>query len=366
MIIAGIMSGTSLDGIDVAIVDIQGKRIRPLVFASTPYPKAVREALLGVSNVMTHTATIARLHFLLGELYADAVEKASRRHKPVLIGMHGQTIFHEGSPVEYLGRRVSSTLQIGEAAVVAERTGVHTISNFRERDIAAGGQGAPLVPYVDYLLFHHARRGRVALNIGGIANITVIPAGAKLEDVIAFDTGPGNMVIDALVAHHTEGRQSYDRNGSIARRGNVHERLLDAMMSDPYLNRKPPKTTGREQFGQQFVSGLLATGIPLPDLIATATEFTAKSIVNAIPRVKARDIIVSGGGVRNRQIMRRLGELLPGIDVVSSADFGIDPDAKEAIAFAVLAYEFVRGRPSNLPSATGARRSVILGKSSQA
>jgi anhydro-N-acetylmuramic acid kinase len=360
------MSGTSLDGVDVAIVDIQGKRIRPLAFASTLYPKAVREALLGVSNAMTHTATIARLHFLLGELYADAVKKASRRHKPALIGMHGQTIFHEGSPVDYLGQRVASTLQIGEAAVVAERTGVHTISNFRERDVAAGGQGAPLVPYVDYLLFRHARRGRVALNIGGIANITVIAAGAKAENVVAFDTGPGNMVIDALVTHHTGGKQRYDRNGSIARRGKIHERLLDAMMSDPYLNRKPPKTTGREQFGQQFVSGLLATGIALPDLIATATEFTARSIASAIRRAKAQDVIVSGGGVHNRQIMRRLGELLPGMDVVPSAEFGIDPDAKEAIAFAVLAYEFVRGRAGNLPRATGARRAVMLGKSTPA
>ncbi len=337
-----------------------------MAFYSAPYPKAVREALLGVSNTMTHTATIARLHFLLGELYADAVRKASRPHKPALIGMHGQTIFHEGSPVEYLGRRVASTLQIGEAAVVAERTGVHTISNFRERDIATGGQGAPLVPYVDYLLFRHARRGRVALNIGGIANITVIPEGAKPENVVAFDTGPGNMVIDALVAHYTGGKQRYDRNGSVARRGKVHERLLDAMMSDPYLTRKPPKTTGREQFGQQFVSGLLATGIPLPGLIATATEFTARSIAGAIPRAKTRDVIVSGGGVHNRQIMRRLGELLSKIDVASSADFGIDPDAKEAIAFAVLAYEFARGRPSNLPSATGAKRQVLLGKSTPA
>jgi anhydro-N-acetylmuramic acid kinase len=365
MIVAGVMSGTSLDGIDVAIVDIHGKRIRPLEFASTPYPKAIREALLGISNAMTHTATIARLHFLLGELYADAVKRASRRHKPALIGLHGQTIFHEGSPVDYLGRRVASTLQIGEAAVVAERTGVHTISNFRERDIAAGGQGAPLVPYVDYLLFRHARRGRVALNVGGIANITLIPAGAKPEDTIAFDTGPGNMVIDALVAHHTDGRQRYDRNGSIARRGTVHDRLLDAMMSDPYLNRKPPKTTGREQFGQQFVTGLLVTGVALPDLVATATEFTVRSIARAIPK-GMRELIVSGGGVHNRQIMRRLAELLPGIEVASSADFGVDPDAKEALAFAVLAYEFVHGRSCNLPSATGARRSVMLGKSSPA
>lgn len=364
MIVAGVMSGTSLDGIDVAIVDIRGKRIRPLAFRSTPYPKAVREALLGVSNTMTHTATIARLHFLLGELYADAVKTASRRHKPALIGLHGQTIFHEGAPIEYLGRRVASTLQIGEAAVVAERTSIRTISNFRERDVAAGGQGAPLVPYVDYLLFRHARRARVALNIGGIANITVIPAGAKPDDVIAFDTGPGNMVIDALAAHHTEGRQRYDRNGSIARSGSVHERLLEAMLSDPYFKLKPPKSTGRERFGPDFVNGIIATGIPLPDLIATATEFTAQSIALAIGRVDPKEVIAAGGGVHNRQTMLRLAELLPRASVTTSADFGIDPDAKEAIAFAVLAYEFVHGRAANLPTATGARRAVPLGKSS--
>ena len=363
MIVAGVMSGTSLDGIDVAIVDIRGKRIRPLGFASTPYPKAVREALLGVSNAMTHTATIARLHFLLGELYADAVKLASRRHTIELIGMHGQTIFHEGAPVEYLGHRVASTLQIGEAAVVAERTGIRTISNFRERDMAAGGQGAPLVPYVDYLLFRHATRGRVALNIGGIANITVLRAGAKPADVIAFDTGPGNMVMDALMTHHTGGRQRFDRGGAIARGGTVHARLLEAMLSDPYFTVKPPKSTGRERFGSEFVNGLIATGIALPDLIATATEFTARSIALAIPK-RTQEVIAAGGGVHNLQIMRRLGELLPGIDVKTTAEFGVDPDAKEAIAFAVLAYEHARGRAGNLPRATGARRAVMLGKSS--
>ena len=366
MIVAGVMSGTSLDGIDVAIVDIRGGRIRPLSFYSTPYPKAVREALLGVSNAMTHTATIARLHFLLGELYAEAVKEAAGDYKPALIGLHGQTIFHEGSPVEYLGRRVASTLQIGEAAVVAERTGIRTISNFRERDIAAGGQGAPLVPYVDYLLFTSSSISRVVLNIGGIANITVIPAGPIPGDIVAFDTGPGNMVIDALVAHHTEGRQHYDRNGSIARRATVHERLLEAMLSDPYFERKPPKTTGREQFGQQFVSGLLATGIPLPDLIATATELTAQSIALAIQAADPSEVIVSGGGLHNRWLMQRLRALLNYCDVKSSADFGIDPDAKEAIAFAVLAYEFTRGRTGNLPRVTGARRRVLLGINSPA
>jgi len=363
VIVAWVMSGTSLDGIDVAIVDIRGKRIRPLGFSSTPYPKAVREALLGVSNAMTHTATIARLHFLLGELYAEAVKAASRRHKIELIGMHGQTIFHEGAAVEYLGRRVASTFQIGEAAVVAERTGVRTISNFRERDMAAGGQGAPLVPYVDYLLFRHATRGRVALNIGGIANITVLRAGARPGDVIAFDTGPGNMVMDALVVQYTGGKQRYDRGGAIARGGAVHARLLKAMLSDPYFTIKPPKSTGRERFGSEFVNGLIATGVALPDLIATATEFTAQSITLAIPK-RTAEVIASGGGVHNLQVMRRLAELLPGIDVKTTADFGVDPDAKEAIAFAVLAYEHARGRAGNLPHATGARRAVMLGKSS--
>ncbi|HYL59702.1 MAG TPA: anhydro-N-acetylmuramic acid kinase [Candidatus Acidoferrales bacterium] len=372
MIVAGVMSGTSLDGIDVAIVDIRASRgglaIRPLAFRSMPYPKPIREALLGVSNAMTHTATISRLNFLLGELYAEAIRKTAWRRKLDLIGMHGQTIFHEGAPVEYLNRRLASTLQIGEAAVVAERTGVRTISNFRERDIAAGGQGAPLVPLADYLLLRSRRMGRIALNIGGIANITAIPAGAALENVVAFDTGPGNMVIDALVRHMTEGGRQYDRNGAIARRAAVHERLLDSMMSDPYIARKPPKTTGREHFGGEFVNGLVATGIALPDLIATATEFTARSIACGILATTLQDaeVIVSGGGVRNRQIMRRLRELLPHHKVATSADYGIDPDAKEAIAFAVLAYQAARGRPCNLPSATGASRALVLGKSSPA
>jgi anhydro-N-acetylmuramic acid kinase len=408
MRVAGIMSGTSADGIDVAIVEVTereavlrtrlGKkqsrpvllqdnsgamlaegaskdpRIKPVAFHSVPYPKPVREAILAVSNSMTHTATISRLSFLLGELYASAVHETCRRCSVALdsislLGMHGQTIFHESEPVEYLGRRVASTLQIGEAAVVAERTGLWVISNFRERDIAAGGKGAPLVPLVDYLLFRDRRAGRVALNIGGIANITVIPAAAERGDVVAFDTGPGNMVIDALVTRMTDGRQHYDRDGRIARKGKIHARLLDSMLSDPYFAFDPPKTAGREQFGRDFVNGLIGTGVPLPDLIATAAELTARSIARSITGAISeedhiREVIVSGGGVHNRQIMKRLGELLPDFTVNSSEAHGIDPDAKEAIAFAVLAYEFIQGRPGNLPSATGARHPAILGKSS--
>jgi anhydro-N-acetylmuramic acid kinase len=363
------MSGTSLDGIDVAIVDINRKKIRPVAFHSVAYPKAVREALLSVSNNITHTATIARLNFLLGALYADAVHETCRRKRILLksidlCGLHGQTIFHEGQPVEYLGMRVASTLQIGEAAVVAERTGIRTISNFREPDIAAGGKGAPLVPYVDYLLFRHRRIGRIALNIGGIANITAIPAAAKSDQITAFDTGPGNMIVDALVAHKTEGRQRYDRDGRIARAGKLHPRMLEAMLSDPYFALDPPKTAGREQFGREFSSGLIATGIPVDDLIATATEFTAQSIAQAIAPFKAREVIASGGGIHNRQLMRRLRELLPSLTISTTADHGIDPDAKEAIAFAILAHEFAAGRPANLPSATGARHPALLGKSS--
>jgi len=367
------MSGTSLDGIDVAIVDIRGKKIKPLAFHSVPYPKTVRAAILGVSNTMTHTSAIARLHFLLGELYAEAVRDTCRRKRiPLrsiaLCGMHGQTIFHEGAPVSYLGRRVASTMQIGDAAILSERTGLRVISNFRERDIAAGGRGAPLVPLVDYLLFRHRRIGRVALNIGGIANITVIPAAASSEsgrdDVVAFDTGPGNMVIDALVSRLTDGRQTCDRDGRIARQSQIHEGLLKAMLGDPYFKLRPPKTAGREQFGQEYSSGLIATGVALPNLIATATELTARSIASAISThaASSHEIIASGGGVHNRWLMRRLRELLPAFDLVTSAEHGIDPDAKEAIAFAVLAHEFVSGRPGNLPSATGARRPALLGR----
>jgi anhydro-N-acetylmuramic acid kinase len=373
MWVCGIMSGTSLDGIDVAIVDIRGKRVIPVAVHSVAYPKAVREALLGVSNTMTHTAAISRLHALLGELYAEAILAACRVHKlPMksidLCGMHGQTIFHEGAPVNYLGHMVASTLQIGDAAMVAERTGLRVISNFRERDIAAGGQGAPLVPYVDYLLFRHRRIGRVALNIGGIANITVLPAGAAREDVIAFDTGPGNMIIDGLVHRLKEGRRTVDRDGRIARRATVHMRLLGSMLADPYFALLPPKTTGREQFGREFVSGLIATGIPIEDLIATATEFSARSIAAAISNYQGTvtEVIASGGGVRNRWLMERLSDLLPALDLRTSADFGIDAGAKEAIAFAVLAHEFVKKRPANLPSATGAHRAVLLGRDTPA
>jgi anhydro-N-acetylmuramic acid kinase len=313
-----------------------------------PYSPAVRHAILAVSNTDTHTAAISRLSYQLGELYAKAVLRTTRKFGAVeLIGCHGQTIYHEGR---------SNTMQIGEPAVLAERTGVPVVSNFRARDVAAGGQGAPLVPYVDYLLFRHPKRSRVALNIGGIGNITVIPAGCAPEDVIAFDTGPGNMVIDGLAG---EVGLRCDRGGRIAESGNVNRPLLDELLRDPYYRRKPPKSAGREQYGKELVERLKATGLPLPDLMATATVLTAVTIAMAVG--KPHELIASGGGVHNPQIMGHLAALLPGVALSTSSDHGIDADAKEAIAFAVLAHETWRGRPSNLPSATGARRAVVLG-----
>ena len=348
MRVAGVMSGTSLDGIDVAIIEINGSRVSTIGFQSTPYSEQVRSAILAVSNATTTTAAISRLNFQLGELYARAVQRACRRYGPVdLIGCHGQTIYHEGG---------ANTLQIGEAAVLAERTGLPVVSDFRTRDIAAGGQGAPLVPFVDCLLFRHPRRIRIALNIGGIANITVIPSG------IAFDTGPGNMVIDALAHEYTGGRQNFDRNGRIAAQGNLNRPLLDQLLADPYYRRKPPKSAGREQYGAEFVARLKQTCLPLPDLIATATVLTAATIAMAAAPFRPDELIVSGGGAHNPQILGHLAAFLPGVALATSADYGIGVDAKEAIAFAILAYQTWRRKPSNLPSATGARHPVILGK----
>jgi anhydro-N-acetylmuramic acid kinase len=351
------MSGTSLDGIDVAVVDVRGARVSTVAFRSFAYPAEVREAVLGVSNTTTTTGAIARLGFRLGELYARAVKDTCRAARVplgsvALIGCHGQTIYHEGGV---------TTMQIGEAAVIAEQTGIPVVSDFRTRDIAAGGQGAPLVPYVDYLLYRDSRRGRVALNIGGIANITAIPAGAKPEDVVAFDTGPGNMVVDALVRAYSGGKSNYDRDGRIAARGKVIPELLERLLADSYYRRKPPKSAGREQYGKEFVSAL--DGRP-EDVIATATVLTAATVAMGVRQLRGEyhDLIVSGGGAHNPQIMAHLAGFLPELSLATSADFGIDIDGKEAICFAALAYETWRRRSANLPSATGARRPVVLGK----
>ena len=345
MRVAGIMSGTSLDGISVAVVEFSKGGWTLLEHIDVPYTKATRGGLLSISNAPTHTAEIARWNFRLGELYAKAMGKL---RTPVdLIGCHGQTVFHEKG----------CTLQLGEAAILAERTGKPVVSNFRPRDIAAGGQGAPFVPFVDDLLFRHKKLRRVALNIGGIANVTVLEPG---RDAVAFDTGPGNMVIDQLAWVVSKGKQTYDRGAKLARQGEVNRALLADLLAAPYFKKPAPKSCGREQYGREFVAGLLATQVPLLDLMATATALTAASIAASV--AVAEELIAAGGGTLNPMIMAHLAALLPGTRVTTTAEFGIPVMAKEAVAFAMLARQTWLRRPGNLPSATGARRAVILGQ----
>lgn len=353
MRVAGIMSGTSLDGVDVAVVEIQRRRLGVLGHRTFPYPERLRERVLAVSNATAHIGEISRLNFDLARAYARCVKRMGVTGIE-LIGCHGQTVFHERG----------STLQLGDGPALCEFTGIATVSNFRTRDVAAGGQGAPLVPFFDYWRFRSRRTGRVALNIGGIANITVLPPRGGLEDVVAFDTGPGNMVMDQLVWRATAGRRRFDRNGALARRGRVNRELLDELLRDEYYQASPPKTAGREQYGREFVDRLMESGLTLEDLMATATALTASTIALAIERwgKGAEEVIVSGGGAHNRTLMQMVAAQLPGRVIRRSDEFGIDVDAKEAIAFAVLAYETWRGRPGNVPAATGARRAVILGE----
>ncbi len=370
------MSGTSLDGIDVALVEIVGEgfsqKVRPIAFRQSPYPGDVAQALLAISNADTHTGRIGQLNFLLGELYGEAVVDACKREgipleRLELVGSHGQTIYHQAAPAEVCGRRIACTLQIGEPALIAEKTRTPVVADFRPADMAAGGQGAPLVPYVDYLLYRDAHINRAALNIGGIANITAIPAGAGSRAVTAFDTGPGNMVIDALATQFSGGRMRFDRDGEMARRGRVDEDLLAELLDAPYYRKPPPKSAGREQYGAGFAADLLRRGIAPDSLTATATALTARAILLGIerfvqPNMPLEQLIVSGGGWHNPEIMRQIQEGLPHTEILPSNAFGIDSDAKEAIAFAVLAYESFHNRPANLPSATGASRPVVLGK----
>jgi anhydro-N-acetylmuramic acid kinase len=381
-LVVGLISGTSMDGIDAALVRISGPatqpRVRLMAFETLAYSAAVRQRILRVATGELVTAgEISQLNFLLGELFADAALRVCRKAKASsarlgAIGSHGQTIFHQGSPTREGGRKISSTLQIGEPSVIAERTGAPVVADFRTADMAAGGQGAPLVPMVDYLLLRDARTGTVALNIGGIANFTVIPAGAKPEQVFGFDTGPGNMIIDGLVRDFTKGKKSYDAGGRWAAKGQVIEPLFDEMLRLPFFAQKPPKSAGREQFGQQFIQQffLKRRGLLPEDLIRTATELTVRTIAGALERfvlgaIAIHRLIISGGGAHNRLLVARLGELLPRLTIHPSDKFSLNVDAKEAIAFAVLADRTIHGLPGNLPAVTGARRSVVLGKISR-
>jgi len=385
MLVLGIMSGTSADGIDVALARISGAppnlNAKLLGHTSVKFPAALRKEILRVAEQHAITAgALSQLNFRLGELLAGAALAACRKFrippkKMALIGSHGQTIFHQGKPVNCLGRPTASTLQIGEPAIIAARTGITTVGDFRPADIALGGQGAPLVPYADYLLYRHPKLGRVSLNLGGIANITVLPRAAQPQQVFAFDTGPANMLIDALVAQFTRGRLRFDENARLSSQGRSIPALLDELLRDPYLKLLPPKSTGREYYGNAYLKKLLALGrryrAKSNDLLRAATIFTALSVVDALnrfvlPKTKIHQLIVSGGGAHNPLILAQLSAALPDIEVLPSGRLGVPEDAKEAFAFALIAYETFHQRPANLPSATGARGSAILGKISYA
>jgi anhydro-N-acetylmuramic acid kinase len=386
MIVAGVMSGTSADGINVALVRIatrsrastSGKlAFRFLAQAEYPYPKPVRQAVLQAMNA-THAsvANLARLNFLLAELYAEAVLATQRRFrlKAELIGCHGQTLYHQGEPAKFLGRKLAVTWQTGEGAVIAARVGAPVVSDFRPADMAAGGKGAPLVPFLDYLLYRDQKIGRVVQNIGGIANLTAIPAGASPNQVTAFDTGPGNMVIDAVTDQLF--RQPYDRDGRIAAAGRVLEPVVSDLLRLPFFYRKPPKTAGREEFGREFARQFRQRcgRASKSDVVATATALTARSIAEALRRFVLphrghfREFVVSGGGANNPTLLAMLAnELRPlHLTIRASDEFGLPSAAKEAAAFALMAYETWNRRPSNIPSATGAKRPAILGKISYA
>ncbi|MGA2426275.1 MAG: anhydro-N-acetylmuramic acid kinase [Terriglobales bacterium] len=407
MIVAGVMSGTSADGINVALVRPSadtGRARRPsphknqhlgftlLAHAEYPFPAPVRRTILEMMNAeLARVADLARLNFLLGELYAEAVAKTARKYrvKLDLVGCHGQTLYHQGVAARFLGRKLAVTWQTGEGAVIAARLGVPVVSDFRPADIAAGGKGAPLVPFLDYLLYRDRRasrmaQDRIAQNIGGIANLTAIPAGASLGQVLAFDSGPGNMVMDA-VTEELFGKR-YDRDGKIAASGRVLDGVIAQLLRAPFFRQKPPRTAGREEFGREYVRQFLQLchGASKPDVVATATALTARSIAGAVqrfvmPRFALRptaarrkpsghEMIVSGGGAKNPTLMTMLRhEIAPlGIGLHFSDEFGIPAEAKEAVAFALLAHETWHRRPSNVPSATGAQRAAILGKISYA
>jgi anhydro-N-acetylmuramic acid kinase len=379
--VIGLMSGTSLDGADAAVVEIQGAppdlTVTMISFTYVPYSADQRERISALLDPVTGTVDhICHMNFCIGEWFAaaalQAIEEAglsspdaASGRDVALIGSHGQTIYHSvGADAP-----VRSTLQIGEAAVIAARTGVTTVADFRVADVAAGGQGAPLVSYVDWLLLRHPTRTRAVQNIGGIANVTYLPPGDDSGGVIAFDTGPGNMLMDDAVRRATDGTQTYDRDGELAAKGRIDQAMLADLLAHPYLSQSPPKTTGREQFGTPYGAKVWAQaqrrGLRANDIVATLTAFTAASIADAYRRFLPHmpdQVILGGGGASNPVLVRMLQQHLAPAHVTRHEAVGLPSDAKEAVAFAVLAYEAIHGRPGNLPTCTGAGTQTILGK----
>ncbi len=375
----GLMSGTSGDGMDAAVVEISGHglstKVKLKAFITLPYDDAVRGRLLKLAGGETGgTREICAMHFLLGRLSADACLKACEAANVnpediSFVGSHGHTLYHAPAYSDYLGLKVRGTLQMGEPSLISEALGCMVVSDFRVRDMAAGGQGAPLVPYTEYLLYRMVDRTVALQNIGGIGNITVLPKGGSLKDTYAFDTGPGNMVMDELASRITNGTQRYDEDGRLARSGSVSRELLHYMLEDSYLKVQPPKSTGREVYGKAYVDVLVqkgqALGLSLADILATATRFTAETIrvgIESFCIPAPQRLIVGGGGSMNPVLMHHIADCLPGMEVMRNEDLGLDSNAKEAIAFAILANETLHMHCSNVPAATGAGHPAILGK----
>lgn len=384
--VVGMMSGTSVDGVDAALVEISGTdsepKVKLLAFENKPYPPQVREKIFSLFTPANATVDkVGYMNFLLGEIYAKSalsvIEKAGMKPEEIdVIGSHGQTIWHAPIPESPDGIPVAYTVQIGEGSVIAERTGILTVSDFRVADMAAGGQGAPLVPFSEYLLYRREKETILLQNIGGIGNMTVMPAGAKPRDVFAFDTGPGNMIIDAVISAVTGGEKTYDAGGETAAKGRVCNALLDILKEEPYYCQPLPKTTGREHFGVQYTEKILSwwkeNPIPVEDLLATVTDLTAYSIADAyeryvLPKYRASEIIVGGGGSYNATLLRFMKERFAphGVAVRTQEDLGLSSDAKEAVAFALMADCCMRGKANTLPSVTGAEHPAVMGKISQ-
>ena len=395
-IVLGLNSGTSADGVDAVACEISGRglqmRVRVIGHLSRRYPATLRRRLLAaMAPADTRTEEICRLHTEVGQAFARAAMAAVDRFglpQVDLVGSHGQTICHlppKGGPGGGRGRRTTSTdrprrpagsLQVGDAAIIAASLGAPVVSGFRQADLAVGGQGAPLVPWTDYVLFRDARRNRIVQNLGGIANLTWLPAGCAVEDVMAFDTGPANMLIDGLVSHFSKGERAYDRGGRLARRGKIREDLLATMLDHPYLAEMPPKSCGREAFGAVWMQALLRRfarrRFAVEDWIATATRFSALTITGAYAVFlgsPGRDcstvdeVILCGGGAKNKTLVE---ELITAASfdgrLTTTSDYGIGVQAKEGVSFAMLAAARVDGVPANLPRVTGARRRVVLGQ----
>lgn len=381
MKVIGLISGTSSDGIDAALVEVSGKgfesQLKMLAFETYPYPENIRGRLMKLAASDNVLEEVCHLNFYLAELFSKAVFEIAKKagisiNEIELIGSHGQTIVHRPQPIHERGFKICSTLQIAEPSVIAERTGVTTVADFRPRDIAAGGQGAPLTPYLHYILFHDSSKSRLVVNIGGISNVTYLRAGKGPQDVLAFDTGPGNMLIDGMVEFWSRGRQRMDKGGKFAAKGSVHPKLFRDLMRHPFLKKRPPKTTGREAFGRAFVEQILKWAKRYrvrkkEDILATVTAFTAHSIAYSCKRYilmkgPLDQVIVGGGGTRNLVLMQMLREACAPLQVMTFEDFHFESRAIEAMAFALMAYQAIMSEPNNLPAATGANHPVMMGK----